>query len=205
MSFNIIKIIKEHFFVETLDNKQEKMNLFKKKVKEDLFNHFKNTQYFEHKALMKEIIYLLHYTFLVLEDDYFKGDKLFLNGIPNLDDYIFSRYKNEEGLKENIKKLNVISFSNRFEESPKENFLSYFVFIEEMGFELIDIFEQYYNILANLKKQKKKKNSLKKTMKDMSEYADKENTKLLLTEKITNVMVSNKVQQFILNESLEEK
>lgn len=205
MSFNIIKIIKKHFFVETLDNKQEKMNLFKKKVKEDLFNHFKNTQYFEHKALMKEIIYLLHYTFLVLEDDYFKGDKLFLNGIPNLDDYIFSRYKNEEGLKENIKKLNVISFSNRFEESPKENFLSYFVFIEEMGFELIDIFEQYYNILANLKKQKKKKNSLKKTMKDMSEYADKENTKLLLTEKITNVMVSNKVQQFILNESLEEK
>lgn len=132
MSVSLIKLIKEKIFGDTLENKQEKMKLFKKKVKEDLFNHFKNTQYFEHKALMKEIIYLLHYTFLVLEDDYFKGDKLFLKGIPNLDDYIFSRYKNEELLKENIKKLNVIAFSNRFEETPKDNFLSYFVFIEEM-------------------------------------------------------------------------
>lgn len=202
---NFIKIIKEKFFGETLENKQERMKLFKKKVKEDLFNHFKNTQYFEHKALMKEIIYLLHYTFLVLEDDYFKGDKLFLKGIPNLDDYIFSSYKNKEKLKDNIKKLNVISFSNRFEETPKDNFLSYFVFIEEMGFELIEIFEEYYNIMAGLKKSKKKREELQKEIKETTEQFGKESTKLLLTEKMTNVMVSNKVQQFILNENLEEK
>ena len=35
-------IIKEKIFGDTLENKQEKMKLFKKKVKEDLFNHFKN-------------------------------------------------------------------------------------------------------------------------------------------------------------------
>lgn len=202
---SLINIIKEKIFGETFENKQERMNLFKKKVKEDLFNHFKSTQYFEHKALMKEIIYLLHYTFLVLEDDYFKGDKLFLNGIPNLDDYIFSRYKNEEQLRENIKKLNVIAFSNRFEEAPKDNFLSYFVFIEEMGFELIEIFEQYYNLMAGVKKTKHKKNDFKKTIEENTEYGGNDKTKLLVTEKMTNVMVSNKVQQFILNENLEEK
>lgn len=202
---SFINIIKEKIFGETLENKQERMYLFKKKVKEDLFNHFKNTQYFEHKALMKEIIYLLHYTFLVLEDDYFKGDKLFLNGIPNLDDYIFSRYKNQEKLRENIKKLNVIAFSNRFEEAPKDNFLSYFVFIEEMGFELIEVFEQYYNIMAGIKKAKNKKNEFKKSIQDNTEYIGNDKTKLLVTEKMTNVMVSNKVQQFILNENLEEK
>lgn len=205
MSVSLIKLIKEKIFGDTLENKQEKMKLFKKKVKEDLFNHFKNTQYFEHKALMKEIIYLLHYTFLVLEDDYFKGDKLFLKGIPNLDDYIFSSYKNEELLKENIKKLNVIAFSNRFEETPKDNFLSYFVFIEEMGFELIQMFEEYYNIMAGIKKSKNKKNVFQKTISEVTEQSGKEKTKLLLTEKMTNVMVSNKVQQFILNENLEEK
>lgn len=202
---SFINTIKEKFFGETLENKQERMKLFKKKVKEDLFNHFKNTQYFEHKALMKEIIYLLHYTFLVLEDDYFKGDKLFLKGIPNLDDYIFSSYKNKELLRENIKKLNVIAFSNRFEETPKDNFLSYFVFIEEMGFELIDMFEEYYNIMAGIKKSKNKKDEFKKTIKESTEYGGKEKTRLLVTEKMTNVMVSNKVQQFILNENLEEK
>lgn len=204
MSVNIIKIIKEKFFGDTLENKQEKMQLFKKKVKEDLFNHFKNTQYFEHKALMKEIIYLLHYTFLVLEDDYFKGDKLFLKGIPNLDDYIFSSYKSKEELKENIKKLNVIAFSNRFEETPKDNFLSYFVFIEEMGFELIEVFEEYYNLMAGIKKSKNKNKKSQKTN-ELTEQGSKEKTKLLLTEKMTNVMVSNKVQQFILNENLDEK
>lgn len=199
MEFNIIKKLKEKLFKETLEDKQERMKLFKVKVKEDLFNHFKNSKYFEHKALMKEIIYLLHYTFLVLEDDYYKGDKLFLKGIPNLDDYIFSKYKNYDLLKENIRKLNVISFSNRFEETPKDNFLSYFVFIEEMGFELIDIFEEYYNIMSGIKKTKE---VVKKVKQEMTEE-EREKSKLLLTEKMTSVMVSNKVQQFILNENLE--
>lgn len=201
MKFNIIKKLKKTFFNETLENKQEKMKLFKVKIKEDLFNHFKSSKYFEHKALMKEIIYLLHYTFLVLEDDYYKGDKLFLKGITNLDDYIFSKYKNYDLLKENIKKLNVISFSNRFEETPKDNFLSYFVFIEEMDFELIDIFEDYYSIMSGIKKSKE---IVKKSKKEMNEE-EKEKSELLLTEKMTSVMVSNKVQQFILNEKLEEK
>lgn len=199
-----IDFFKEKFFGETLEDKQEKMRVFKRKVKEDLFNHFKNTQYFEHKALMKELIYLLHYTFLVIEDDYFKGDKLFLRGIPNLDDYIFSSYKNKEELRENIKKLNVIAFSNRFEETPKDNFLSYFVFIEEMGFELIDMFEEYYNLMAGIKKSKTKKDEFYTVNQDIDNVSRKDEPKLF-TEKMTNVMVSNKVQQFILNENLEEK
>lgn len=176
---SLINTIKIKLFGESLEDKQEKMKLFKKKAKEDLFNHFKKTQYFEHKALMKEIIYLLHYTFLVLEDDYFKGDKLFLKGIPNLDDYIFSKYKNKEELKENIKKLNVIAFSNRFEETPKDNFLSYFVFIEEMGFELIEMFEEYYNIMAGIKKSKNKKDLFQKVLKQSTDYESKEKTKCL--------------------------
>ena len=83
MSVNIFQTIKEKFFSESIEDKNEKMRVFKIKSKESVFNHFKNTQYFEHKALMKEVIYLLHYTFLVLEDDYYKGDKLFLRGITN--------------------------------------------------------------------------------------------------------------------------
>lgn len=199
----ILTFLKEKFLGESLEDKKQKMISFKKKTREDIFNHFKNTQYFEHKALMKEIIYLLHYTFLVLEDDFYKGDKLFLKGIPNLDDYIFSNYKNSPELRENIKKLNVISFSNRFEENPKDNFLSYFVFIEEMGFELIDLLEEYYNLMAGIKKKNKKSIAINKNQ-DETELG-KEKTKLLLTEKITTVMISNKVQQFILNENLEEK
>lgn len=97
----------------------------------------------------------------------------------------------------------MIAFSNRFEETPKDNFLSYFVFIEEMEFELIEFFEDYYNIMAGLKKTKNKKNNTKKRITETTEFGGHEHTKLLLTEKMTNVMVSNKVQQFILNENLE--
>ena len=201
MPSSILKKIKEKILKYNSDEKHEKMRLFIKKAKEDLNNHFKNTEYVEHEGLMKEINYLLHYSFLVLNDDFNKGEKVFLRGITNLDDYIFSSYKGDEKLKENIKKLNIVSFSNRFEETPKENFLSYFVFIEEMGFELIEILQEYYDILSGIKRVKIKSQKEEKII----DQSERDKTILLLTEKITRVMVSNKVQQFILNENLEER
>lgn len=75
-----------------------------------------------------------------------------------------------------------------------------------MGFELIDLLEEYYSLMAGIKNKNKNKNKKQKIKNEIEDSVlEKEKTKILLTEKITTVMISNKVQQFILNENLEEK
>lgn len=196
--FKIIEEIKNKIINSKNENKKQVLKEYKSKIKEDLFNHLEKTQFIEHKGLMKEILYLIHYSFLVLEDDYYKGDKILSKGITKLDDYIFSKYKNNPILEENIKKLSLVAFSNRFEDEPKENFLSYFVFIEELDFDLTLILDNYYCLLSNKKLSKPSKKS-----KELELY-NKDETRILMTEKITTVM-SNKAQKIIINSNLEEK
>lgn len=112
-------------------------------------NKIKETEYGKHQEFVHEIRYFMHYLFLVLKDDYMHGDKIFLNTLTQVDNYIFSVYRKNPKLADNIRKLTVLANSNRFTENPKENILSYFVFLEENGIEIIDLLEDYCKVLEN--------------------------------------------------------
>ena len=105
------------------------------------------TEYKNHQALLREIKFLLHYTFEVLQDDCFLGGKFFKTRMTRIDDYIFSQYSKQENLKDNIRKLKIVASSNRFDENPRQNILSYFVFMEETGFEIIELLNDFYRMM----------------------------------------------------------
>ena len=132
--YNKIKSIKE---ISTFQ--QEAINL--------IMNHLMETEYKNHQALLREIKFLLHYTFEVLRDDYFLGGKFFKTKMTRIDDYIFSQYSKQENLKDNIKKLKIVASSNRFDENPRQNILSYLVFMEETGFEIIELLNDFYRMM----------------------------------------------------------
>lgn len=112
-----------------------------------VLDHLKQGEFGGHKAFMREIEYFVHYLFLMLQDDFFFGKKLFKERMTKLDDYIFSQYRREPALEENIQKITVLSYSNRFDKDPRSNLLSYFVFIEESGIELIVLLQDFYKML----------------------------------------------------------
>ena len=112
-----------------------------------IMNHLMETEYKNHQALLREIKFLLHYTFEVLQDDCFLGGKFFKTKMTRIDDYIFSQYSKQENLKDNIRKLKIVASSNRFDENPRQNILSYFVFMEETGFEIIELLNDFYRMM----------------------------------------------------------
>lgn len=122
---------------------------FKKFIIELVMEKMSNSSYAPYKDFIYEIKYFLHYTFLVIEDDYIHGDKIFQKSITQLDNYIFSSYRKKPDLQKHIKKLCNLAYSKRFVDPPKENILSYFVFLEENGVEIIDILDDFSFVLKN--------------------------------------------------------
>lgn len=112
-----------------------------------LENLEKNKEYKNNKMFLGEISYFVHYTFLVMLDDFFYGDKFFKKNITKFDEYIFSQYRKRDFLRPNIKKLTMVSYSNRFSKNYRENFFSHFVFIEESGIEFMLILKDFYKLL----------------------------------------------------------
>jgi len=125
--------------------------------------------YGDQKEFIKEIKYLLYYLFLVLQDDYFCGDKVFKNNMTQFDNYIFSSYRQNEKLSCNIKKLITLASSNRFNPNTKENILSYFVFLEESGIEIIEILEDFYLLLSGEIRQEKEEKEILNSFEDNSD------------------------------------
>lgn len=132
--YNKIKSIKEISVFQ-----QESINF--------IMNHLGETEHKNHQALLREVKFLLYYTFEVLRDDYFFGEKFFKTKMTRIDDYIFSQYSKEDKLKDNIKKLKIVASSNRFDDNPRQNILSYFVFMEESGFEIISLLNDFYSMM----------------------------------------------------------
>lgn len=126
----------------------------------------------ENEEFINEIRYLLHYLFLVLEDDYKYGDKVFPSKLTQIDNYIFSDSINNEKLQENIDKLKLLATTKRFSKDSKQNLLEYFVFLEEIGIEIMDLLRDFlsvlspkrniFDVLFNLKSQKLKEFIVKK-------------------------------------------
>lgn len=119
-----------------------------------ILDHLKIGEFGEHKAFMREIEYFVHYLFLMLQDDFFFGDRLFVHRMTKLDDYIFSQYRRIEDLEDNIQKITILSYSNRFDRDPRSNLLAYFVFIEESGIELISLLQDFYSLLHETQTKK---------------------------------------------------
>jgi len=156
------------------------------------------TEYGVHEDFMFEIRYFLHYLFLVSEDDYYLGDKVLTKTLTQLDNYIFSSYRRLPKLEKNIKKLVTLAYSNRFTQNPKENILSYFVFLEEAGIEIIDILEdfvrllgaespdEFIELLVNDKEKKLKKSYEKKVEKEF------ENTTMQTLHSVYSMNINSK-------------
>lgn len=142
--------------ISTQDSERgaEEFMAFEKEATRLVMNHFEQTEYIRHRALVREINFLLYYTFAILKDDYFLGDHILKQSITRIDDYIFSQYRKHPDLSGNLKKMITLACSNRFSDSPRENLLSYFVFIEETGFELILLLEDFYTLLETSQKKK---------------------------------------------------
>lgn len=183
---------------------------FQQQSIEIINNHLDSTEYAKHRLLMKEISFLIHYTFCVLEDDFYKGEQVLKGRITKIDDYVFSQYKNNSELEANIKKLTTLAFSNRFDEDPKENLLAYFVFIEETGFEIIMLLNDYYDMLANVKQKSRFNLGLKKAFSLEKTYA-KEFTEeshelgryeTLMTQDMTKMVTPTKAKRKIIEDVL---
>ena len=128
-------------------NDEFDIELFQKNAVEFILNHMMNTEYKTYNNLLKEIIFLIHYTFQVLKDDSQKGKKILKGDITRIDNYVFSKYRRDEILKNNIEQLIIVACSNRFEEDPHQNLFAYYVFLEEVGIEIIDLFNDFYEII----------------------------------------------------------
>lgn len=115
--------------------------------------HMEESEYKEHTSLLREVNFLLHYSFSVIQDDFFLGQGFLKQRMTKLDDYIFSQYRKDIKLRYNIKKLTTVAFSNRFEKDPRKNLLSYFVFLEETGLEIIVLLQDFYIMLEASQKQ----------------------------------------------------
>lgn len=140
----------EHFEKQYLNGKQvTTIEEYKKFILDLVLDKMTRTSYAPYKDFIHEIKYFIHYTFLVIEDDFKYGDKIFQKRITQLDNYIFSSYRKKQNLHKHIKKLCALAYSKRFVDPPKENILSYFVFLEENGVEIIEILEDFCFVLRN--------------------------------------------------------
>lgn len=128
-------------------NEDFDIEIFQRNAEDFILNYMMNTEYKTYDNLLKEIIFLVHYTFQVLKDDSQKGNKILKGDIARIDNYVFSKYRRTENLKDNIEQLVIVACSNRFEEDPHENLFAYYVFLEEVGIEIIDLFNDFYEII----------------------------------------------------------
>lgn len=132
---------------EKLDNVED-FNRFAIKV---ILTRIKKTEYAKHHEFVHEIKYFMYYLLKVIKDDYSHGDKICLKTLTQFDNYIFSAYSKMPELEENIRKFTKLADSKRFTENPKENILSYFVFLEENGIGIIELLQDYTDILSKKK------------------------------------------------------
>lgn len=121
--------------------------VFKKLSISLIIKKISQTEYGKYKDFIFELKYLMHYLFLMLEDDHNYGDKIFQKTLTQIENYIYSAYRKKPNLYKNIKKISILGYSDRFSKIPKENILSYFVFLEENGIEIVEIMEDFCEIL----------------------------------------------------------
>ncbi len=141
-----IKFKKE--YLEKLKNIKEPEDFHRFAV-ELVIQRIKKTDYGKYNEFVSEIKYFIHHLLLVVKDDFTYGDKICQKTLTHFDSYIFSAYRKKPELAENIKKISLLASSKRFTESPKENILSYFVFLEENGVDLVMILKDYTDLLDN--------------------------------------------------------
>ena len=158
----------------------QEIAVFQKEATNLIITHLMETSYGEHHALMREIRFLLYYTFAVLQDDFFLGENFFKTRMTRIDDYLFSQYSSNQKLQHNIKKLKVVASSNRFDPHSRKNLLSYFVFMEETGFEIITLLNDFYKMLERSQEKRTILNwNIKNTLKINKNYK-KEDTSLAI-------------------------
>lgn len=171
--------------------------VFQKEATDLIINHLVETNYGEHYALMREIRFLLYYTFAVLQDDFFLGEKFFKTRMTRIDDYLFSQFSSNKKLEHNIKKLKIVASSNRFNTHSRKNLLSYFVFMEETGFEIIMLLNDFYRMLEKSQEKRTILNwNIKSRLKINKDYK-KEDVVLDLDNEIFKTLQTQQTTEFL--------
>jgi len=143
---NKVSLKFKKIYLEKLKNVKEPEEFHRFAV-DLVVQRIKKTDYGKYNEFLSEIKYFIHHILLVVKDDYTYGDKICQKTLTQFDNYIFSAYRKKPELAENIKKISLLAGSKRFTESPKENILSYFVFLEESGIDLVMILKDYTDLL----------------------------------------------------------
>ena len=126
---------------------EEELKSFIKKGLDSINYYISKSDYKSQKNLPVEVEFLINTTCSIIRDDVELGDGVLYCRLPHINDYVFSNYRKISNLKDNINKLIILSLNNRFDEDPRKNLLSYYVFLEEIGFEIIIFLNDYYDLL----------------------------------------------------------
>lgn len=126
---------------------EEELKSFLKKGLDAINYYISNSDYKTQKNLNVEVEFLINTTCAIIRDDIEFGDNILYHRLPHINEYVFSDYRKNPELKNNINKLIILSLNNRFDEDPRKNLLSYYVFLEEIGFEVIIFLNDYYQLI----------------------------------------------------------
>lgn len=134
------------------------INKYKKEA-----NKFLNTYYEEHETLKdvldiqirSELLNFVNILFSIINDDYFIGHKILRTKIERIDSYVFSQYRKEPDLKQNIYKLLIFVQNGKFSSNVRENLLEYVNLLNYTGVNILGLLQDYYKYLEELEKNHK--------------------------------------------------
>lgn len=134
------------------------INKYKKEA-----NKFLNTYYEENETLKdildiqikSDLLSFVNILFSIINDDYFIGHKILRTKIERIDSYVFSQYRKEPDLKQNIYKLLIFVQNSKFSSNVRENLLEYVNLLNYTGVNIFGLLQDYYKYLEELEKNHK--------------------------------------------------
>lgn len=132
------------------------LNKYKKEMNKFLSNyHEKNLQNLVDEPTMEILLKFMSTLLAIINDDYLIGHKILKHKIVSMDKYVFSQYRKEAELKDNIYKLLVLIQKLKFSSNVRENLLEHISFFNYMGLDIYGLLRDYYDFLMELEKNHK--------------------------------------------------
>lgn len=132
------------------------LNKYKKEINKFLYSyHEQHLREIVDEATMDILRKFINTLFSIINDDYLIGHKVLRKKIDNIDKYVFSQYRKEPELKDNIYKLLVLIQKLKFSSNVRENLLDHISFFNYMGLDIYGLLKDYYDFLTELEKNHK--------------------------------------------------
>ena len=139
-----------------------------------------------------EIRMIINLLLLLVNDDFFKSNRILKNHLDKLDSYIFSQYRKRDELKDNIYKLLSLLNNCKYGINVRENYVEYIKLINACGIDIVGLLKDYYVYLEDLDNNKKITEYLnKKYFFERNEKSiDEDLIKMILRKDVTSIMNS---------------